>query len=395
MHLTLKKLLLKDENWYWYRKYYKEHGEIRDSVDYSINKLLSCRHYSRGHAHYHCSNPTCAHEKRVHFSCKDRACSACGKVATDNWLLRQKEILPPCPFQHITFTMPKILSDLLLANRKLLNLLPALAGNILKKIAKKKGVTPGIFMALHTFGRRLNWHVHLHASVTQGGITKDNQWKKLFFKKDILMKMWRYAVINLLRKQYQQGSLNPCKELGNQSVPYILSKQYDKYWQVHCAKPHNNPKKDLKYLSQYIKRPAISNARLVHYNGTSLLFKFLNHRNKQTQYIELHPFEFISRFIQHIPDKGFRLIRYFGFLANRVRGKLLPIVYNLFQHQPNIKKFSWQNRVFRQSGINPLECILCHNPMRLSLLVFGLSSKQLMLYQKEIALQKHFKPDLG
>uniref|UniRef100_UPI00389947D7 transposase zinc-binding domain-containing protein n=1 Tax=Legionella lytica TaxID=96232 RepID=UPI00389947D7 len=51
---------------------YSEHGGIRESVDYSINKILSCRHYMRGHAHYHCSNPSCTHEKQVHFSCKDR-----------------------------------------------------------------------------------------------------------------------------------------------------------------------------------------------------------------------------------------------------------------------------------------------------------------------------------
>ena len=92
MHLTLKKLLLKDENWYRYRQFYSEFGGIRESVDYSINKILSCRHYMRGHAHYHCSNPSCTHEKRVHFSCKDRGCSACGKIATDNWLQKNKEL---------------------------------------------------------------------------------------------------------------------------------------------------------------------------------------------------------------------------------------------------------------------------------------------------------------
>ena len=92
MHLTLKKLLLKDENWYRYHQFYSEHGEIRESVEYSINKILSCRHYMRGHAHYHCSNPSCTHEKRVHFSCKDRGCSACSKIATDNWLQKNKEL---------------------------------------------------------------------------------------------------------------------------------------------------------------------------------------------------------------------------------------------------------------------------------------------------------------
>ena len=38
---------------------------------------------------------------------------------------------------------------------------------------------------------------------------------------------------------------------------------------------------------------------------------------------------FIKRLVQHIPDKGFRMIRYYGFLANCLRSRLLPIVYNL------------------------------------------------------------------
>ena len=388
MSLTLKKLLLKDENWYRYRQFHLEQGELRESVDYSINKILSCRHYMRGHAHYHCSNTSCTHEKRVNFSCKDRGCSACGKIATDNWLQKHKELLPPCPFQHITFTMPKILSDLFLANRSLLNQLPALAGSLLNKLGKARGVKPGIFMALHTFGRKLNWHVHLHVSVTQGGITQRYLWKSLFFKKNTLMNMWRYALIKFLRTVHQKGKLSRCPELGKESILSVLSEQYTKYWQVHCAKPHKNPKKDIEYLGRYIKRPAIANSRLVHYNGTSLLFKFLNHRNQKTQYLELHPFEFIERFIQHLPDKGFRLIRYFGFLANRLRGTLLPLVSQLFQHQPNQKQHSWAFRVKQQSGINPLACILCKNPMRLSFLLFKLSSRQLMNYQSQIALQK-------
>ena len=39
--------------------------------------------------------------------------------------------------------------------------------------------------------------------------------------------------------------------------------------------------------------------------------------------------EFIERFIQHIPEKGFRMIRYYGFLSNAVRGKLLPKIYKI------------------------------------------------------------------
>ena len=291
--------------------------------------------------------------------------------------------------------MPKVLSDFFLVNRKLLNQLPGLAGKILCKVAKEKGLKPGIFMALHTFGRTLNWNVHLHVSITRGGITSQNTWKSLYFKALILMKMWRYAVLKLFRTENREGFLHHTPEMGGQSLSAVFSREYAKYWRVHCARPHNNPKKDIEYLGRYIKRPAIANSRLLHYNGHALVFKYLNHRTKKTEYTELHPFDFITRFIQHIPEKGFRLIRYGGFLANRVRGVLLPIVYALFNHQPVPKNHSWAYRVKNQTGENPLDCILCKQPMRLGFLLFGLSSNQLLQYHEPLALRKYIKLPAG
>ena len=36
---------------------------------------------------------------------------------------------------------------------------------------------------------------------------------------------------------------------------------------------------------------------------------------------------FIARLIRHIPDRNFKMIRYYGFLSNRTRGEKLPLVY--------------------------------------------------------------------
>ncbi len=33
------------------------------------------------------------------------------------------------------------------------------------------------------------------------------------------------------------------------------------------------------------------------------------------------------RYISHIPSRHFKMVRYYGFLANRKRGELLPKVY--------------------------------------------------------------------
>ena len=94
--------------------------------------------------------------------------------------------------------MPAELWELLRYNRGLLGCLSGLAATIILKTARKKGILPGIFTALHTFGRDLKWNVHVHLSVTVGGLSNDNTaWKPLYYCKKVLMPMWRYEVINL------------------------------------------------------------------------------------------------------------------------------------------------------------------------------------------------------
>ncbi|WGM17270.1 transposase [Arsenophonus nasoniae] len=36
------------------------------------------------------------------------------------------------------------------------------------QLARKQGIEIGIFCALHTYGRQLNQHPHVHVSVTRG-----------------------------------------------------------------------------------------------------------------------------------------------------------------------------------------------------------------------------------
>jgi hypothetical protein len=45
--------------------------------------------------------------------------------------------------------------------------------------------------------------------------------------------------------------------------------------------------------------------------------------------------DFLRRFLQHILPKGLPRVRYFGWLANRRRGRLLPLCRKLLQQDPN------------------------------------------------------------
>nr|WP_320711572.1 MULTISPECIES: transposase [Enterobacter] len=78
--------------------------------------------------------------------------------------------------------------------------------------ARKQGVEVGIFCALHTCGRQLNQHPHIHLSVTRSWLDiKHGVWRDIFFKKHAVEEIWRGAVIRLLGLSYDlinPGSLS-------------------------------------------------------------------------------------------------------------------------------------------------------------------------------------------
>ncbi len=43
-----------------------------------------------------------------------------------------------------------------------------------KNRQKKKSITPGMIMTIHTFGRDLKWNPHIHVLCTEGGINQNS-----------------------------------------------------------------------------------------------------------------------------------------------------------------------------------------------------------------------------
>ena len=92
--------------------------------------------------------------------------------------------------------MPAAFWDLFWVNRYLLNKIPLIAANIIKDLCKSKGFLPGIFLAIHTFGRDLKRNIHIHLSTTIGGLSlSNNSWiKSHYFYHDTLKDRWRYEI---------------------------------------------------------------------------------------------------------------------------------------------------------------------------------------------------------
>ncbi|WP_080224002.1 IS91 family transposase [Pseudomonas syringae] len=147
-----------------------EEGGLRDIEVESVTKMLACGTSILGVKHYTCGNDSCPHVKYLCNTCSCRACPSCGKKATDQWIANQQHRLPECTWQHLVFTLPDTLWPLFFHNRHWLDALCRLAVDNLLYAGQRRGVEVGVFCAIHTYGRRLNWHPHIHVSVTLGGI---------------------------------------------------------------------------------------------------------------------------------------------------------------------------------------------------------------------------------
>lgn len=391
---TIKQILLANNNWWNF--YNKHKNKLRPSIVTCILKLLSCKNKIRGYREYCCSNPDCSHIKYISFTCKCKACSSCGKKATELWIQKQYQILPDTSWQHITLTMPCELWDFFWYNRWLLNLVASIAAKCLLDLAKKKGILLGLFIAIHTFGRDLKRNVHFHISTTAGGLSESlTKWKNISFHQITLMKTWRYQIIKLFRNAYKQNKLvipTSLQKQLNQSYTFnhFLDSIYQKTWIIDCPKPTSNFKHIVRYLGSYFKRPPIAESKLRHFDGNEVTFKYLNHVTNTYRNFILSAEQFIARFIQHIPDVNFRMLRYYGFLANRVRGKLLPITYKLLgqKHNSKISPPSFAELIQQNFKFNPLTCILCGHQLILKAIHYGLNIKQLISYHREVALLK-------
>lgn len=378
------------DNGNWWKLFLKHRDLIRISIISNVLKMLVCRTSFLGYHVFTC--PQCGKSIKCPHSCKSRFCSSCGKKATDIWIQKRFNTLPQTKWQHITFTIDALLWPFFQVNRYLLGKIPLIAATIIRKLAYQKGFLPGIFISLHTFGRDLKLNVHIHLSTTVGGLSlSNNSWvKNGYFYHHTLKKMWKYEILTLFRNEFKAGRLKLPPSLRNIKSYSAFYKWttplYDKTWVVHLNEQSDNMKRNVEYLGKYLKRPPLGETRIKQYDGKFVSFEYLDHYTNTKAIMKLPVLDFIARLIRHIHDKNFRIIRYYGFLSNRLSGQLLPIVYKLLHMTNNtaIKFYTpWREMIKNIRKIDPLLCPLCKTLLHVSKIVFP--SHTLLEMHKEIA----------
>ncbi|PAV06448.1 hypothetical protein CBG25_06020 [Arsenophonus sp. ENCA] len=119
--------------------------------------------------------------------------------------------------------------------------------------------------------------------------------------------------------------------------------------------------------------------------------RFLNHRTHHHENLELPQRELILRLIKHIPEKHFRMVRYFGFLANRVVGTLLLKVKKALAQEEKkpVKVVTFSSLSQALLNTDPFKCILCGGKMVYQRVLYGLVTKDLVANAVEIARMRY------
>ena len=91
----------------------------------------------------------------------------------------------------------------------------------------------------------------------------------------------------------------------------------------------------LRYLGRDTHRVAISNHRLIAFDGERVTFQWKDYaRGHQWRTMTLTAMEFLRRFVQHVLPRGFVRIRQCGYLASTCRTARLALARRLLRRSP-------------------------------------------------------------
>jgi putative transposase/transposase-like zinc-binding protein len=376
----------------WYEPFTKTHPTQiqRASIPRNVEKMLKCGTEEMGFHHYQCSN--CRYEKKVAHTCKSRFCSSCGVRQTDMWIARYTSLFANCQYQHVIFAPPhEFLNYFRVGRKKYFNCLYSVVNQTLTDWYtyvddNKHYYLPGFMMVMHTFGRSLSWHVHIHVLITCGGLdTTQTRWVPCNFIPHEFLK-WHF------RKNFLEAIQVLWNNEDSKKIPHLLRVWFTpsyqqnivaqvrkKKWFVHIGERLTDAKRVVRYIGRYTKRPAIAESKILAYDGECVTFTYQEHRMTRPELLRLSALAFIERVILHIPDVNFRIIRYGGFYANRLRGKLLPIVFAVCKNKESYLEVKqrlqntgswWRKSIERYTRLDPLFCELCLIPLTLVSVVY-------------------------
>jgi len=265
----------------------------------TIEAIINCRSGKYGVAVYQCNS--CGKKHHIDRSCGNRHCPQCQYHKSRQWLEAQLERRLPGDHFLLTFTVPEQIRPY--------GAMFNASASAIKKLAKDPRFIgadlPGFTAVLHSWGRKMQYHPHLHFIVPAGGLSSDRK-KWLSTRNNFYLPV--RALSEIFKAKFKD-------EMARQELLHKIDPAtWQIAWNVNCQ-PIGDSEATLKYLAPYIFRVAISNSRILAVKDRTVTFSYRKKGSSRSRKVTLDVIEFIRRFLQHVLPAGFMKVRHYGFMS--------------------------------------------------------------------------------
>ena len=372
----------------FFNKYGKQIDKYRPNAYTEIQKVIDCHNKNLGCSLYQCPSslyqcPNCGDFVFIGHTCKSRLCTSCGYKYKNERVENILEAAYACNHRQIVFTIPEELRyifyypygeriDILFeaVNETIYSLL-----NIsykknkdgkTKKYKSKTKWSPGFFAFLHTFGRDLKWNPHIHVLIAELKISGDKIVKWNYFDYDALSKRFQRILLDLLSKRLG-------KDIFTNDFKRSLFLNHKKGFYVYAEpKKFKSLKDGVEYVTRYCGRPAISENRIINYDGENVTFCYNAHEDDSYHEVTVTAEEFIKLLIRHLVPYQFKTIRYYGFYRKK------PSCFDKINKLINKEKYTIRKTLLKHKlsimkafNRDPYTCPKCGNMLNYLLEMAG------------------------
>lgn len=337
----------------------------------AANALMQCRTEAMGSHTQRC--PDDHYEHTQYHSCRHRSCPRCAALPKAHWVEAQSQRLLACDHYHVIFTLPHELLPLWQRNvRWFTEAFFQIVAETLQTLLgdeRHLGATPGMVLALHTWGRTLNQHPHIHCLVSGGGLSASGQWRSIdngfLLPVRVVKPVYRGKWLSRLTAALAQGTLRYSDSDTAAHWQRVLKSIARKEWNVRIQERYAHGRGVMLYLARYVKGGPLSDRRIVAADERSVSFRYRDHRDGNDKVMRLSAAQFLERVLWHVPEKGQHQIRHYGLYAPQACSKRARCRQLLDQEveSPPAEAFDWQGFWAQLGQRHRSACPICGKPL--------------------------------
>jgi hypothetical protein len=273
-----------------------------------------------------------------YHACRHRSCPRCAQAPRRAWIDAELQRLLPCPHFHAVFTLPHELLPLWAFNRRAMAdlLMSCVRESLLQMLASPRhgGFVPGLLMALHTWGRDLSYHPHVHCLLSAGGLDPRGRFKPLGTRWLLplapLRKFFAGKLLAGLKALLASPEfmLPPRQPLAHWHA--CIGSLYGRHWNIEIQPPYGHASGVALYLARYVKGGPLPADRPLFIDPHGLVrMPYFEHRTQRRKTLCLPAAEFIERVLWHAPPDGLHLVRRAGLYSAALRAQHRQVLQQL------------------------------------------------------------------